>query len=188
MKAPWLTLALCAIGAAAHLLPQATQGLLVFDTAELARGNPLGLVTGHWIHADGEHLLWNAGALLVLGGMIEQHSRRLLLGGLAAGTIAVDALLLAPWVELQRYCGLSGVLNTLLVILLVGLWQRQRSPLLPLVGVLSLAKIALEMSSGNALFSHTAWPPFAAAHLAGVLGAGLVLLYRVRVGTPSGQR
>ncbi|MEM1111931.1 MAG: rhombosortase [Pseudomonadota bacterium] len=175
MKTPWLTMALASIAGLLHLLPEAIRSSLYFDKAQLAQGNPLGLFTGHWLHGDGEHLLWNVAGLLVLGGLIEQFSRRHLAVGLVAGTLAVNMLLLAPWLELQRYCGLSGVLNTLLVIALLHLWHTSRSLVIPLIGLLSLGKIFIEMQAGVALFTHTAWPPFAAAHLAGVIGGGIVL-------------
>ncbi len=186
-RIPLLSLCLTAASCLLMLLPPELHALLYFDRQQLAAGHPLGLVTGHWIHADWQHLAWNAAALLILAGAIERHSRRLLVASIAAGTLAVDALLLSPFCELVRYCGLSGLLNTLLGVALYLLWRETRSPVVPLVGAAALAKIALELQSGQSVFTDISWPPFAAAHLAGMTGAALLLGY-LRVALPHSAR
>ena len=182
-RMPLLSLCLTAASCLLMLLPPELHALLYFDRQQLAAGHSLGLVTGHWIHADWQHLAWNAAALPMLAGVIERHSRRLLVASIAAGTLAVDALLLSPFCELVRYCGLSGLLNTLLGVALYLLWRETRSPVVPLVGAAALAKIALELQSGQSVFTDISWPPFAAAHLAGMTGAALLLAY-LRVALP----
>lgn len=104
------------------------KALLYFSAADIARGETWRIVTGHFVHADLEHLLWNCLGLAVLGMLIEHRSRFILWAALGAGITSVSALLLTPFSPLDYYCGLSGVLNTLL---LVALWlEWQRSPLL----------------------------------------------------------
>lgn len=182
---PLASLLLAALMLLLMVLPSGVQELLYFNSRHLQQGMPTGLVTGHWIHADGEHLWWNLGAFLILAPLVEMHSRGLLFRGLIMGTLCVDLLLLAPWTELQRYCGLSGVLNTLFGIALCLCWQRTRSPMVPAVAVFGAIKIALEITSGQAVFTEISWPPFALAHLAGILGAPLAIWWS---SLPGGER
>ncbi|TGD73497.1 rhombosortase [Mangrovimicrobium sediminis] len=172
---PLLTLALAALSGLAALLPGEWIAAGYFDRSALAAGSPIGLVTGHWLHADFAHLGWNLLAFTVLGAIIEAHSRRLLLLSLLAGTLVVDLLLLSHWCDLQRYCGLSGVLNSLLAVALFLRWRETRAAWLPLLAVACALKIVIEMNSGHSLLTHISWPPYAPAHLAGALG-GLAVI------------
>ena len=172
---PLVTLALCALPCLLMLLPPAVHERLYFDHRLLSRGELLGLVTGHWVHADTGHLAWNVAALAILAAVIERRSRRLLLWSIAIGTACVDLLLLSPAGDIQRYCGLSGVLNTLTGVALWLCWRETRSPAVPLLAIACLAKIALESATGHSLFTDISWPHFPAAHLAGMAGAALLL-------------
>lgn len=174
-RMPIVTLLLCCSTYMLFLLPAPLQTLLYFDTDQLLAGNSMGLITGHWMHADSEHLWWNLAAFVVLGAILEGRSRRLLLWTITVGSFCVDLLLLSTYSELQRYCGLSGLLNTLLGGVLYIYWRDTGSKLVVVIGGLCLGKIALELASGQSIFTDTAWPPFAAAHLAGILGAPLAL-------------
>ena len=163
------------------LLPSAAHEVLYFDYRVLAGGNWLGLISGHWIHADAPHLAWNVSALAVLAALIEARSRRLLACSIIVGMACVDLLLLSPLSELQRYCGLSGLLNTLLGVVLYLFWRETRSRLVITVGILCLAKIALEMYFGQSVFTDITWPPFVMAHLAGMLAAPLAVAFGDRI-------
>ena len=174
-KFPFISLLLSAIAYGLMLLPQEVHDRLYFDTQILSQGHLWGLVSGHWIHADGQHFIWNVTALALLAGIIETRSRRLLLWSIVIGTVCVDLLLLSPASELQRYCGLSGLLNTLLGVALYIYWRETRSQTVIVVGLFCVAKIALEMYSGHSIFTDISWPPFAAAHLAGILGVPVVI-------------
>lgn len=77
--------------------------------------------------------------------------------------------------ELERYCGMSGVLNTLLLFAFAALWRVATAPVLVAVGTLSFAKILVEISAGQALLTNAAWESVPQAHLAGWL-IGLVLI------------
>lgn len=173
---PWLTGGLCALALALMALPSAWQQHLYFDRNSGAGALIGQLISGHWIHGDVSHLMWNMVALLVLGATIERYGKGLLCGSLMAGMLAVDALLLSPFSPIQHYCGLSGVLNTLLGVALWLLWRETRSPVVVFVGLLSVAKVIAEVRSGEALLTQTRWPPFPLSHLAGLLAAPWVLL------------
>lgn len=175
-RLPLLTLLLCGLAGGLALLPPAAQAYLYYDYDNLLAGRWLGLLSGHWLHADSVHLAWNAGALLILGGLIERHSRPLLVWSILAGTVGVDLLLVSPVGGLTRYCGLSGILNTLLGVVLLLQWRHTRSMAVVLVAVLCALKIGVELSLGESLFTHISWPPYAPAHLAGLIAAPVALL------------
>lgn len=178
VKAPWLTLLLggSMLALFAGLGPAPTQ--LVYDRTAILGGEWWRLVTAHLVHSDVGHLAWNLGGLLLLGGLLEGISRAALSAALAIGTLAVDLVLLFGLPGMGWYCGLSGSLNALLVPLFAAGWAARRSPLIPLMAALTLAKIGIEMASGQALFTETAWASVPQAHLAGWLaGIAAMLLF-----------
>lgn len=174
-RLPLITLAMTLLSSSLMLLPSPLQEYLYFDIQAVAEFHVLGLFSGHWIHSDQSHLLWNLVAFVVLGSIIEQRSRALLLWSLATGTLFVDLLLISPLTDIQRYCGLSGVLNTLMGVTLYLYWRTTRSAWVLLVGVLSVLKIVIELSCGQAIFTDISWPPFPLAHLAGLLATPVAI-------------
>lgn len=132
-------------------------------------------LSGHFVHISSQHLVWNIAALFILGSIIEQTSRRLLVAALMFGLIGVNLYLFLLF-DLAAYAGLSGVLNSVLVIALYCLYQHPDFRAASLITlVLSLAKILVELSINHSLFSNLPWPPVPQAHLAGLI-AGLVLV------------
>lgn len=159
------------------MLPENYQAALYFDQNAVAGGTLYSLVSGHFIHSDINHWLWNCLAMLILGTIIEITSKRLLLCSLVSGIIAVDILLLSPLNQLNYYCGLSGVLNTLLMVALWIVWQQQRSKWVGISALLCIGKIIIEMNTQQSLLVHISWPPYPAAHMAGAIsGAMLIFL------------
>ncbi|MEM6580274.1 MAG: rhombosortase [Pseudomonadota bacterium] len=175
-SAPVITLTMCAALLALFCLPESAHTALVFDRMRLEAGYWYVLVSGHWMHIGWEHLLWNVSALAVMGTLLEQQSRSLLLSSVLAGTIAVNLLLLLDPSIPVRYCGLSGVLNTLMGAILYTLWRSTQSFVVIFIAGLWLAKIAIEVFLGDSLLTSTEWPPLATAHLAGALGLPLALV------------
>jgi rhomboid family GlyGly-CTERM serine protease len=149
---------------------------LYFSAADIARGETWRIITGHFMHADSEHLLWNCLGLAVLGMLIEHHSRIMLWAALGAGIASVSALLLTPLSQLEYYCGLSGVLNTLLLVALWLEWRRTRSWPIIVIAIGSIAKAVIEVSLGASIVTHISWPPFAWSHVAGLIG-GLMIVW-----------
>lgn len=184
---PWLTL--CLAGFTAWLFAAAGPAApaWVFDRGAIAAGEGWRLVSAHWVHSDTAHLGWNLVALLILGGIVEYFDRRVLLGALLTGTLAVDAAIWALLPGMSHYCGLSGVLNTLLIGAVATIWRHSRSPLPLVVGVLALVKILVEGTAGHALLTDTAWDSVPHAHLAGWI-AGLWLVYGSRLHQPQTMR
>ena len=157
------------------------KALLYFSAADIARGQTWRIVSGHLMHADWEHLLWNCLGLAVLGMLIEHRSRTMLWAALGAGIVSVSALLLTPFSQLEYYCGLSGVLNTLLLVALWLEWQVNRSWLLILIAFGSVAKVVIEVSLGASIVTQISWPPYAWSHVAGLIG-GLILVSLIAKG------
>ena len=178
---PLLTLSLLALIAGLHwLVPD--RSLLWFSADAIAQGETWRFISGHFVHADTGHLLWNALGLAILGVLIEWRSRAMLLAALAAGVIAVGILLLTPASPLEHYCGLSGVLNSLLAVALWMEWRASRSWLVIAVACGSLAKVVIEISTGVSIVSDVSWPPWAWSHAAGLIGGLVVMLLPERPG------
>lgn len=170
---PSLTFGLLALVLALYgLVPD--QAALYFGTSEIVNGQAWRLLTGHLVHVDMNHLLWNALGLLVLGVLIERHSRRLLALALVAGIVAVNLLLLVS--GLDYYCGLSGVLNTLLVMALWLEWRSTRSWWVVAIALACIVKVMVEISLGDSVISKISWPPYAWSHLAGMAGGAITYL------------
>ena len=166
---PWRTFLLGAIAVAAWLVFGPAPESWVFDRAAIAQGEWWRLLTGHWVHSDPQHAQWDIAALLVFGLLFEARLRWHLPLALLVATFGVDALLWWGEPDLQRYCGLSGILNGLLAAGLVQLWRDFRHPVVLVTAAGMALKIVIEMHTGRALFTETAWPSVPAAHAAGML-------------------
>lgn len=140
------------------------------------------LLSCHLTHWSGEHLLWDVLALLILGYLCEARSRAATIACLLASavTIGLGVQLLLP--EMAFYRGLSGVDSALLG-LLVTMWlgdaitQRNwRAAVLPVATFLLFAtKLAIELTTGSAVFVHTSqMVPVPLAHAIG-LGCGMAV-------------
>jgi rhomboid family GlyGly-CTERM serine protease len=173
--APWITAGLVALSVALYGFAGPAPELFVYDRRGIAAGELWRLVTGHWVHCDAGHALWNIAALALLGVLFERGLGWRVVAALAVGTIAIDAWLWWAMPQLVRYCGLSGILNALLAAGLVQAWRETRDPLLPLVGAGAVVKIAVEAAAGAAVFTHTAWPPVPAVHAIGLLAGTLLV-------------
>ena len=155
------------------LVPDKT--LLYFSAADIAQGETWRVVTGHLVHADLGHLFWNCLGLAVLGMLVEQRSRIVWWAALGAGIVSVSTLLLTPFSQLEYYCGLSGVLNTMLLVALWLEWQRTRSWLIMAIACGSIAKVIIEVSLGASVVTHISWPPYSWSHVAGLFGGLMVV-------------
>ncbi len=171
---PWRTLLFTTLALAGYLILGAAPEAWVFDRAAVGQGEYWRLVTGHWVHSDLDHAVWDIGALAVIGVLLEPRLQSDLLLALAIGTLGVDLWLWWGDPTLHYYCGLSGILNSLLAVGLIQLWRDLRHPLVWLTGLGAVVKIILEISSGQAILTQTAWSSVPEVHAVGFL-CGLVL-------------
>jgi len=178
---PLITLTLAAVTLLIYVAaPEASDR---FDLLVLDRDEPQWWpwLTAHFLHTDPAHVGWNVAAFLCLGWLGEPVNRMRYALSILVGIVAVDCWFAWSNVGLRYYCGLSGVLNTVLLTTLYGL----RSAIAPrwlfaFAGLVAL-KIGWEWHSGVALLTHTQWPPAGGAHVAGfVAGMFLVAVYAWR--------
>lgn len=151
--------------------------LWVFDRVAISQGEWWRLITGHWVHSDAQHALWNILALAVLGICFERELKHHLWWILFIAMAGVDIWLWWGRPDLYYYCGLSGILNTLLVVGLGVLWQSRRDPLLLIIIGLAGLKIGWELMAGQALFTDTVWPSVPDVHAVGFVVGLPVLLF-----------
>lgn len=173
-KIPVLTICLLTILVGLHWLVE-DKTPLYFSATHILRGETWRIVSGHFIHADLQHLLWNCLGLAVLGTLLEYRSRAVLLAASATGMAFVSALLLTPYSQLEYYCGLSGVLNTLLLVALWFEWRLTRSWLIIFIACGSMVKVLIEVSRGVSIITNISWPPYAWSHVAGLAGGLFVI-------------
>ena len=135
------------------------------------------LITGHFIHSDLQHLIFNLCGLLLLGCYLEKNYAKYYVVAIIIAITGLDSYLIIA--DIDRYCGFSGVLNALFVMFL---WFEIRATAkrLPyvLIALAYMVKLAVESISSNAIFTQTAWPVFPDAHFVGALSA-LILLWFV---------
>lgn len=169
MKIPYITLSISALMLALFTFYGGAPELFIWYTNDGFQ-QPLQLLTAHFVHSDIEHLAWNVGAFILLGTIIEQHSKRCLLLALGVGLVSVNAYLLTFY-NLNAYIGLSGVLNTVLIVALFHLCQKPNYRAAAIwTLILSMIKIVYELYSGASVFSSISWSAVPEAHLAGWLG------------------
>lgn len=188
---PWLTAVAVALASGLWLGLGAVPEALVFDRSAIAGGEWWRLLSGHWVHSDGKHALWNIAALALVGFLIEKVGQLRLALAAMIGSLSVAAAIWWQLPELEHYCGLSGMLNSLFVLALADLWQRNRQPLVLVAATLLGAKLLAELAVGQSVLIAPQWPGVPLAHLAGLLGglaflAGEKLLQKIRSGqTPN---
>ncbi len=170
LRLPRFTLLLTLVCIGLYTLLGPAPAALVFDRGAVAQGEWWRLVTGHFVHGDVQHALWNITALAILAAILERRGACYLGWVVAFGIAAVDLWLWWGTSSLEWYCGLSGLLNTLLVVVLIDVWLETRRPLVAIIGVMLVAKLTLEIALNQALFTHTAWPSVPWAHAAGFAG------------------
>ena len=179
-----LTVLLSSLTTGLYIFVGAVPESLYFNQTAINQGDLWRLLTAHLVHSDTEHLIWNVLAFIILALLIEQHSQMLLLVTLISGSMAIDCYLWINSIGVINYAGLSGVLNTLLVVALFLQWQKHQHlrKLTGLIFLTSLVKIMFELWSHQAIFTHSSWQSLPEAHLVGFLsGISLIVLYRMGV-------
>lgn len=172
---PWLTTLAVAVASGLWLSLGPVPEALIFDRSAIAGGEWWRLLSGHWVHSDGRHALWDIAALALVGALVESSGRRRLALAAVVGSLSVAAAIWWQLPELERYCGLSGMLNSLFIIALGDLWQRGRQPVVLAAAVLLGAKLLAELAAGQSVLIDPLWPGIPLAHFAGLLG-GLAFL------------
>ncbi|MEJ2466440.1 MAG: rhombosortase [Candidatus Thiodiazotropha sp.] len=172
---PWRTLLLTAVALALYLGAGAAPELWVYDRLAISQGEWWRLISGHWVHSDLQHAVWDIGALFLLGLLFESRLQGKLFSVLGLATLGIDLWLWRVEPSLTYYCGLSGILNGLLALGLMQWWREDRHPLILMTGLGAVLKIAWEMAAGEALLTATAWSSVPEVHAVGFF-CGLLLV------------
>ncbi len=175
-RLPILSVGLAAVAIVVHALP-ATATALQFDRTAIAGGEMWRLLTGHVVHFDANHLLWDGTMMVILGAACERQSHRRTAAALALAATAIDAAVWWLQPQFAIYRGLSGLASALFG-LLGGLLLQRGRPVPTIAGALALAgfaaKSAFELATAQTVFaSGNGYAPVPLAHLVG-LAAGLI--------------
>ncbi len=175
---PWLTGTLAVLVLGLYALGPAVGVPLLTEREAILAGELWRLLTGHLVHTDLGHLIPDLGVWLVFGALYETAPGRGRVGRLAV-TVLVGALAVGLWLvacepAIERYAGLSGLLNTVAAVGLIDLWRATGRPLFLVALISTGVKIAAELAIGGAVIDTAAWPAVPGAHLAG-FAAGLAL-------------
>lgn len=159
----FLLILLCAIGQFLQLLPE-----LAFNSAMISSGQYWRFISGHLVHLDAEHLIWNLLPLLLLGTILENYSRFIYLLSTFFSMAAISIYLMYE-ASGSYYCGYSAVLNSYFYIALAILWQKfegqkTAQSVCLITAIAGLLKLTIEAASGEALLSQLYWPPHMVAH------------------------
>lgn len=121
---------------------------LIYDRADIFAGQVWRMWTGHLVHFNPSHLLWDLAVFLPAGAWLERTSPRLARWFYVLTPLAISAMLLLGEPTLGFYAGLSGLATGVLVLLaLVQLRRDTAGPRWFWPGVLLLvaAKIVTEL-------------------------------------------
>lgn len=154
-----------------------------FNQTLIGEGQLWRLISGHLSHTSPSHLGWDLLAFALAAGYLERHSKQLLFLSLLGGLITVNGLLLSPWSGVASYAGLSGILFAPLFISLLIFARKQPSLNGWLPMLICMGKVIWEQFSGQALLSQSPWPPYPAAHLAGILAGISVVAFSLTLKT-----
>ncbi|BBO35984.1 rhombosortase [Lacipirellula parvula] len=181
-----LLLAIVGMGVVAWATPLAGEGW-EFNRQAIANGEWSRLLTGHLVHWNFDHLLWDAATFLVLGVACLWRSVGRTAATLLAAAVAISGAIFFLQPEIETYRGLSGLDSALFTLLVASLWReshrngrRWLSVAAPLALATFLAKAAYETAAGATLFvdsGEAGFIPLASAHLiGGAVGAAIALL------------
>lgn len=152
---------------------------LLASRAELNDGQFWRLLTGPLVHADGGHLLRDLPIFAGLSWVVEGRLGRAFLPVLAASLVVPTAAVLGLQPEIGAYLGLSGAINTLLVVFVAGqlLGSGPAKGATAVLALAHLGKLTYEGLTGALLFPLELPPGVEAAPIAHLAGAGVGLLF-----------
>lgn len=172
-KGPWLTVGLATLMGALYLLGQPVFNHLVYARQAAQQGEAWRFLTGHFVHFNVDHLVWDLLAFLILGTVVELGSRRSLLSVLLFSIVGVSVWLWFGAADLGAYSGLSGALTGVVVFAAARQWQRTSNQVFLWVLAGTAAKIMFEMTTHQTLFTNLSDYAVPGAHLAGFLAGAL---------------
>ncbi len=175
-RAPWITGILSLLMVIFYMMGNKVFDLLVFDKTAILNGEIWRFVTGHFVHYNFSHLFWDLIAFIFIGSVIECKEPRHLLPSFFIGCLIVSLWLFVGEQSLASYCGLSGALNTLVVVAVMIQWNSTREKIYLSVLVFTLLKIIFEFIHHQTIFTGFAAMAVPSSHAAGFVAGVLYLL------------
>ncbi len=176
-QVPFVTAVLALVAVAASLFGEWSQ-LLTFDRVAIATGELWRFVTGHLVHWNHDHLLWDVVVFGVLGVLVERFDRRALVATLVLSAVAISAAVWTCDPLTVQYRGLSGVDSALFGFAVPMLFCESRrnrqagvSWVIAALAAGFVAKIAFEIATGQTLFVDSAAAGFVPLPLVHAVGA-----------------
>jgi len=168
---PWFTLAITAVALVVWLIPGAGYALSWQPDAL-----PWRLCTSQLSHWDGNHLLWDSLAVLLLGMWSECCWPRAARLAIVLSLIAIPPIVVVSHTDLA-FRGLSGIAFALAAVAAFQTWRTARTDRDATAAAVSIAlllslvgKMAYEVCVGQAVFaSAESWKPVPIAHAVGLL-------------------
>jgi rhomboid family GlyGly-CTERM serine protease len=112
----WATLAIAIAAGVAFAWPRLAD-LLLYTRADILAGQVWRMWTGHLVHFNPSHLLWDLAVFLPAGVWLERTTPALARWFYVLTPLAISALLLSAEPTLSFYAGLSGLATGVLVLL-----------------------------------------------------------------------
>lgn len=187
-RLPCASLLLAAAAVLVYALPSGT-ARLQYDRLAIAAGEIWRMLSCHWTHTSGDHLVWDVLTFVVLGTLCERRSRVRFYTCIVWSAILIPVALWITLPQLEMYRGLSGIDSALYVLLAVTLLKdeihgRHWGWVMVLSGVLLafIGKVGYEVATGGTLFvdsrgSHMF--PVPLAHCVGAAVGMVVGLMRI---------
>ena len=152
----WVTLSVGVAAGVAFAWP-GLAGRLIYNRADILAGEAWRMWTGHLVHFNPGHLLWDLAVFLPAGAWLEWTAPALTRWFYALTPLAISALLLSVEPTLGYYAGLSGLATGVLVLLAIVQLRRDTvGPRWFWPGVLLLvaAKVVVELRAQAPLVVH----------------------------------
>jgi rhomboid family GlyGly-CTERM serine protease len=176
---PWFTLSLAAVLTGLFALFGPMPDELLWYRIDSGQQDYWRYLTGHFVHTDSEHLAWNVGALLVIGGTLEalcglNAFRQTTLIVFSTLTISAGIHWFQP--ELDWYAGFSGILNAYFILFLWSTWRQYRHMATIITAVGLVIKIVIETMVGSSLIGAGTFAVVPVAHAVGTTTGVLVIV------------
>jgi rhomboid family GlyGly-CTERM serine protease len=152
---------------------EAAREALRYERAAVLDGEYWRLITGHFVHGSGQHLLLNLAGLVAIGALFPRsYSVKgwLLIMLFSIAAIGAGFVFYQP--QLAWYVGFSGVLHGALSAGAIAWWRSESKPLALALTALLVGKLAWEQWHGALPFSGD-MPVVVDAHLYGAIGGVL---------------
>lgn len=106
---PWITGLFGVVVLLLALLPESLLSIVQYDREKILDGELWRMFTGHLVHWNSTHLVWDLLVFVACGGLLEWLRRNLLVSVLFGGSFVVSVALLVFQPDMHTYRGLSAL-------------------------------------------------------------------------------